>query len=462
MSEYRTILERARAQFPAPDLPLDDVLRRRDRKERNRRIGTAVLALILAAAAMGGLVRAFYPPQTPQPAELPNKPESWTRVQFSRIEAPGTTGSRDSEGTQIWSITAGGPGLVAVGTEDWGPAIWTSADGLTWNTVEQRLGSGWVADVTSGGPGLVAVRLANTWPPVPGDDAPVWTSADGVTWSRTRPHPVFRGARVRAVTAGGPGLVAVGDLDGPRAWFSSDGVTWELASVPPPPPNVAYDDVAPDVELVEAWMQDVVVSGDRLIAVGTIGLKAGPNGIRYHPTIWTSTNGMTWTEVPLGADVFPVASEILSLAAGRGGFVAVGRPYPDTGPAVWTSPDGLRWRRAPSDQDAFVSRAPKAQDPNDYLEFDLQSVAAGPGGYVAVGGDARCIYNVWVCMPAQAAVWTSEDGKVWKRVSSGPVFRLAETGRVVSSAVAAWGDRFVAAGNYGEGTVIWISEPSGG
>jgi hypothetical protein len=464
MSDTKELLQRARKQFAPPDGIMESLTRRRDRKQRNRRVGTAVLALVVAAVAIGGVVRAFDLAETSRPAELPKRPESWTRVEFSHISGPGASGNRDSEGTRIWSITAGGPGLVAVGTEDWRPAIWTSADGLTWDTVEQRFGSGWMADVTTGGPGLVAVRMTNVRPAQPGDDAPVWTSADGSAWSRAPSDPVFQGARLQAVSAGGPGLVAVGsDEEGPQAWFSSDGVSWERASVPPPPLDVARADDPMTSPPVEAWMGDVAVAGDRMVAVGTIGLQVGSNGIRYRPTIWTSTDGMTWTEVPLGSEPAVDPGEMLSVADGPEGFVAVQRSdtAPRTTPAVlWTSPDGLVWQPVPSDQEGFVSRSRATGDPADYLHFALESVAAGPGGYVAFGGDAHCIYNVWTCSAAEAAVWTSEDGRIWNRVPSAPVFRLGSTGRrgAQTSVAAAWGDRFVTAGNSGEGTDIWISE----
>ena len=58
----------------------------------------------------------------------------------------------------------------------------------------------------------------------------MWTSADGITWSRV-PHDesVFGGAltqEMNSVTAGGPGLVAVG-IDG----LGNDGdeAVWVLA-----------------------------------------------------------------------------------------------------------------------------------------------------------------------------------------------------------------------------------------
>jgi hypothetical protein len=89
------------------------------------------------------------------------------------------------------SVAAGGPGLVAVGTDsssdDGAAAVWTSVDGITWSRVahDEAIfgGTGRQAmhAVVAGGPGLVAV--GTDWPT---DDADgmVWTSVDGITWSR--------------------------------------------------------------------------------------------------------------------------------------------------------------------------------------------------------------------------------------------------------------------------------------
>ena len=164
----------------------------------------------------------------------------------------------------MWGVTAGGPGLVAVGGESfwlydpgdihhivWASSeyevgsgdavVWTSPDGITWSrvpndeTVFGGDGEQQMLSVTAGGPGLVAVGfdggLDNR-----GSDAAVWTSVDGIVWSRI-PHveAVFGGdgqQRMLSVTVGGPGLVAVGfdtTLDADRAdaavWTSVDGIT---------------------------------------------------------------------------------------------------------------------------------------------------------------------------------------------------------------------------------------------
>jgi hypothetical protein len=166
-------------------------------------------------------------------------------------------------------VTTGGPGLVAVGTDGYSyrgddhlltdvpdelaavAAVWTSPDGFTWSRVPHDdaifggLGEQRMESVTAGGPGLVAVGS------VTGElvgryafDAAVWTSPDGFTWSRV-PHDEdifatsggerWAGAheeQMLSVTAGGPGLVAVGfdsvdDCGWDSAvWTSPDGFTW--------------------------------------------------------------------------------------------------------------------------------------------------------------------------------------------------------------------------------------------
>jgi hypothetical protein len=142
------------------------------------------------------------------------------------------------------SVTAGGPGLVAVGSDGSDAAVWTSVDGITWSRVpgdEAGFGgtnSQWMVSVTAAGPGLVAVGARGG---SSGDGvAAVWTSVDGVTWSRIpQDEAVFGRQEVRfgsesfqsmnSVTAGGPGLVAVG-FDRPvRPDGVFDAAVWDAA-----------------------------------------------------------------------------------------------------------------------------------------------------------------------------------------------------------------------------------------
>ncbi len=73
------------------------------------------------------------------------------------------------------SVTVGGRGLVAVGEELLGAAVWTSADGVTWSRVsldDATFGGGGMSSVTVGGRGLVAVGGAHS-------EAAVWIAGDG-------------------------------------------------------------------------------------------------------------------------------------------------------------------------------------------------------------------------------------------------------------------------------------------
>ena len=80
-------------------------------------------------------------------------------------------------------VTAGGPGLVAVGVGSVSASgvaqVWISSDGLSWTQVthdnrDEMYGFMW--DATVFGPGLIAIGCCE-------EPAPVWTSADGLSWS---------------------------------------------------------------------------------------------------------------------------------------------------------------------------------------------------------------------------------------------------------------------------------------
>ena len=61
MSDYRSVLEGARSAFPEPEMPIEGLLRRRDRRRRNRRIasGAVALAVVVAVGTALGLSLAW-------------------------------------------------------------------------------------------------------------------------------------------------------------------------------------------------------------------------------------------------------------------------------------------------------------------------------------------------------------------------------------------------------------------
>ncbi len=285
-------------------------------------------------------------------------------------------------GAEMVSVTAGGPGLVVVG----GDTVWTSVDGTSWSRVpydESVFGGASINSVTVGGPGLVAVGEVNS-------DAAVWTSVDGFTWSRV-PHDeaVFGGPNhqvMNSVTAGGPGLVAVGsdgvfgeygnDLNA-AVWTSRDGVIWSRV----PHDEAVFGDGNDGIGSPEMW--DVAAGGPGLVAVGVN---------RGEVPVWTSIDGITWTPVPTDWRVFD-GGEITSVTVGGPGLVAVGR-------GVYESADGITWTSA-LEADGPVSDEEMAYFPDSDGYVALESVTVGGPGLVAVG-------SVWRS-DNDAAVWVWRD-----------------------------------------------------
>src|SRR5712691_9378702 len=68
MIDDRDLFERAVRRFPPPQPSFERLLKRRDRKRRNQRIGAAVLALIIAVVAIGSVISAFRNAERKQPA----------------------------------------------------------------------------------------------------------------------------------------------------------------------------------------------------------------------------------------------------------------------------------------------------------------------------------------------------------------------------------------------------------
>lgn len=282
------------------------------------------------------------------------------------------------------SVTAGGPGLVAVGfTQVDNAPVWTSPDGLDWTPVpleeSPRLEPG-LTSVTAGGPGFVAVGYSYGAPAAvkSGGLAVVWTSPDGTSWSNVSlDEDGFADAGMLGVTSGGPGVVAVGfAMDHAAVWTSTDGITW--SPVPHDESIFGRDDTQ---------MSAVTGGGPGLIAVGS---RRGPGP--DHASVWTSSDGIAWSPVPHDEDVFADVTQMSSVVAGGPGVVAVGTAGDDA--AVWTSTDGITWSRVLDDQGVFGGQGDQA----------MAGVTNGGPGLVAVGSDGT-----------NAAVWTSVDGVAWSR-----------------------------------------------
>jgi hypothetical protein len=180
-------------------------------------------------------------------------------------------------------------------------------------------------------------------------------------------------------------------------------------------------------------------------------------GFGQEARVLTSPDGRTWNVQPADPGLLRASTNHLSLVTGLaedgGNLVAVGATALDdisSGDArAWTSTDGGHWQAVPTS--------------SGMLDAEMESVTAGPGGFVAVGSDGFPGGNTQLPGARGAAVWTSPDGRIWTRAPSQPSFDGAVMFGVrrTSSGYVAWGELHdPAGGGPGSGPFlppIWTS-----
>ncbi|MGI9646955.1 MAG: hypothetical protein ACR2OI_00385 [Acidimicrobiia bacterium] len=416
--EIRSTLGSMIAEAPEP-MELDELAMQAAIATVPRQRRSPVPAIAAAFAAMVAVVGAIalLAPSSGESAgpvtTTPATPDvgAWSRIPHDEAVFGAVSGQAVMNG-----VTAGGPGLVAVGATGPEAAVWTSVDGLAWSRVPHNeavlggdsdpiCGGAAMMSVAAGGPGLVAVGFDRSLY-TGNSDAAVWTSADGITWSRVahdettfggESDSACYGPSMSSVTAGGPGLVAVGwDGQSAAVWTSPDGIAWS---------RVPHDESIFGGAVGAATMNGVTLGGPGLVAVGSDGLDAA---------VWTSVDGITWSRVPHDEAMFGYVGvyaydddrtqtrAMSSVTGGGPGLVAVGSVGGDDWlgglMAVWTSVDGITWSRVPHDERVFGSLA----------SYEINDVTATDSGLVAVGsrnGDTH----------GSAVVWTSPDGITWSQ-----------------------------------------------
>jgi hypothetical protein len=249
---------------------------------------------------------------------------------------------------------------------------------LHWNkedrsTFAQATGEVAFTDAISRGRHVIAVGHADD----PEEDAVVWTNVAGL-WRRhyVAGHYLAGPQKLDGIASVGTNrLVAVGyDSGHAVGWYSDDdGASWTA---------VTGLDGATDAKAV-------VEAPD-----GTIwALGRG--------AVWTSPDGASWTFAPSTA--FPPGAYAWNAIVYGNGVVAVGQgtgPSGSADAAAWLLRDGAWTRIDPSTFDSPGSQ---------YLR-DV-SVDPDTNRLVAVGTDRDL---------ADAVVWTSEDGAIWRRTTSFP------------------------------------------
>ena len=219
--------------------------------------------------------------------------------------------------------------------------------------------------------------------------------------------PAACGGAAPATMTGGPAPTAVPTAvptPGSTEGRTPGPITWDVRQGP----GRAGD---------QTIVSDAVSTGALLVAVGMAGttLETGDTA-----GVWTSPDGRTWEP----AKVAQPAGTIAAVAGEPGRLVAVGTVFEGTsGPAAWTSVDGGTWQALPAS--AFAGSS-------GYEPGALEDIAAGPGGFVAVGSEHGA-------GGSRAAAWYSPDGLTWTPTQS-------DLGGDSAGAVVQFGSGYVAAG----------------
>jgi hypothetical protein len=330
-------------------------------------------------------------------------------------------------------------------------AVFLSADGMLWRSVPVDDGVGRqdtseLTGVAVGPLGLIAYGGVCC-----GSEEPaMWVSDDGVAWMRVRIAGDFdpRTSYVARVVGHATGWVAVGTT-GDRAamWTSADGRTW-----------TAVDPVG--AGLGRGTVSDVALSGDQLVAVGTIDDAAGT----HDGAIWMSRDGENWLRVAEADPSLtgPDETELVRVVSHAGGLFIVGNHGshqervrceqlvgglatlvslgpPETALSCgwgrehhWVSRDGINWTRLqPLDPLPGQPAAPGARP----IEFRV--LAAGGPGLVNLAEDT-------VPPESDARIWISGDGDAWRPLDPAfpaPVGTLQNGVAVIGGTIVAVGEK---------------------
>ncbi len=223
------------------------------------------------------------------------------------------------------NITAGVPGYLALGsTSDTDQVLWTSKDGLEWES--HRLDLEKPAGDFEGFHRVIAFeeglllegsfleRYEDDEGEGHGHSVVLAYSENGINWVVLPGNETLfgPGAQVSDFTSTGRGVVATGyvegpDSDGERFWWSSDGRTWEES-----PTDFLNESGFPVEPGIVRW-------GDQILTVVNTA-----EGVR----LWTSTEGRDWAQLPASpaldhTDEFDF--EVFEVAAGPLGIVLLGQ-----------------------------------------------------------------------------------------------------------------------------------------
>ena len=273
--------------------------------------------------------------------------------------------------------TAGGD-QIAVGSADGYPAVWRQAPGsASWTPVSSM-------SVASGYPGLSALTGVTHgpagWLAVGGPGPVVLTSANGTTWQRE--------GQITSDLAGTSGLVTAANQSGyvilgnpaegsgaarPALWWSPNLTSWTRGT---------------DMNDTSGSSQISAVAADTHLFMA-VGSHDG------HPTVWTTTDGQTWTTIVLGLPPGASAAALQQVAINGDHVVALGlqtKAGRSVSFAELSADGGASWQERP-----FGSAGPGVA---------VTALTASSGEFTAASQSGpRGQQNV--------QIWTSAAGSAW-------------------------------------------------
>jgi hypothetical protein len=315
-------------------------------------------------------------------------------------------------------------GAVILSNED-DPAIADSDPTTTTEAVEDP------TTTTAAAPSTTEPATPTTLPPPP----PIEMS-----WSQASSQAAFGlNDAMWRVIEGGPGLLAVGSVDGGggytdgAVWASADGLAWERVGDPTEFRGVEDTTIGSDRNQV---IMSIASGPGGYVAVGWVDRRAGD----VDPAIWFSTDGMDWRRV---RDTGPNDGRFPDFAV----VIADGEGYLALGEQAWGSSDGLIWERV--DDGAFDV----LDDCWVACNAIPQSAVRSPSvtAFVVNGGTSSGSGPLGLAEPE---VWMSADAGAWDRVS------IADRPSWATG-IALVGDSIVVTGYDADGATYWTSFDGG-
>ena len=209
-NSHRT-LERIARRVPVPEPAYDRLLRRRDRKERNRRLSVAALAIVLTLLSIAGLMRAFGKAPTPATRPTPT-PMGTERLAYGLHGNIYVADANGRNPVRIANGVAGSAGSATCGPYRGDGPIWSPDGRYLAFRGEIARGGGCHGTVNIADParGIVASFPGEGWKTSWSPDST--RVAAWVHWGRTIGIYGLDGVRQALLTLP-QGLMAPGDFD---------------------------------------------------------------------------------------------------------------------------------------------------------------------------------------------------------------------------------------------------------